>query len=89
MTPKLTKELADALHINGSVPLPVVDPANDQTYFIVHLDEMTEEARERLQEQQKDLAAIKKGVNEADSGLGVPLEDAMKKVYSNINARQW
>ena len=35
MTPKLTPELSAAFHSNGNQPTPVVDPVDNQIYFLV------------------------------------------------------
>lgn len=76
MTPKLTKELADALHATGDNELEVVDPVTERTYFLVDGD-THRRAMDALRRQQ-DREAIAQGIAEMEAGEGISVEDARK-----------
>lgn len=81
MTPKLNKELADALHATGDSGLEVVDPDTQRTYFLVD-SETHLRAMEALRQQQ-DRDAITEGLVQMEAGLGKPLDQA----FSDMRAR--
>lgn len=80
MTPKLTAEQRAALVERGA-PVAVEDAETHQVYFLVDsamLDSMQEEA---------DLAALRKGVADAEAGRMAPLEEAMRRIETDLRAR--
>ncbi len=70
MTPKLTSELSEALHSNGNQPTPVVDPLDNQVYFLV-----TQSTLEKAR-QAEDEDAIRSGIADMDAGRHVSLDQA-------------
>jgi hypothetical protein len=56
----LSPELTDALHATGGEPLPVIDPTNQQLYFVVDRD-VHERAMKALRRQDA-IESIKRGL---------------------------
>lgn len=74
MTPNLPKELSDALHSSSdSKSLEIVDPSDNRIYFIVD-DETHKKAMQALREQE-DLEAIQEGIDQANRGETMPIEE--------------
>jgi predicted transcriptional regulator len=88
MTPKLSKELSEALDANQSDSLQVVHPHNERTYFIVegetHLQVMEALQRQRCQE---DHTAIAEGIAQLEAGEGRPLDEVFEDVRARLNLR--
>ena len=80
MTPKLTAEQRAAL-IERGAPVAVEDAETHRTYFLVDsamLDVLQSEA---------DLAAVRQGVADAESGRTLALDEAMRQIESSLRAR--
>lgn len=86
MTPKLSKDLADALQASGDSELEVVDPGSNRTYFVVDAD-VHRRAMEALRRQQ-DRDAIAQGIAEMEAGEGVPLNEAFDDIRATLSLRQ-
>jgi len=86
MTPKLTKELAAALHATGENELEVVDPDTQRIYFVVDAD-IHRLAMDALRRQQ-DRDAIAQGIAEMESGEGIALDEAFDDIRANLGLRQ-
>lgn len=70
MTPKLTPELSNAFHSNGNQPTPVVDPVDNQVYFLV-----TQATLDKaLQTDDED--AIRSGIADMEAGRHFSLDEA-------------
>ena len=78
MATELTQELSDALQASDESGLEVVDPSTNRTYVIVE-EETHRHAMEALRRQQ-DLESIQRGVEQADIGQGIPLEEADRQM---------
>lgn len=80
MTPKLTDEQRAALLERGA-PIAVEDSETHRMYFLVDpsmLDALQEEA---------DLAAVRRGIADAEAGRTMPLDEAMRRIEENLRAR--
>lgn len=82
MIAKLNKELADALHATGGSELEVIDPATQQTYYLVD-SEIHRRAMEALRCQQ-DRHAIAEGLAQLEAGQGKPLDQAFSEMRSRL-----
>ena len=71
MTQKLSKEIANALHVAGNDGLQVVDPETNRIYFIV--DEETHRRAMVALRAEHDHDAIAQGVKQMESGQGKPV----------------
>ena len=89
MTPKLSKELSDALDANERGPLQVVDPSTERTYFIVE-GKTHRQAMQALQQQrrQDDHAAIAEGIAQMEAGEVISLDEARKQTEERLLSRQ-
>ena len=85
MTPKLTRQQAEALHNNDNEPMPIVDPTNQHVYFVVD-GETHRQAMEALRERE-DLEAIRRGVDDMEAGRGIPIEEARTQTEAELRAR--
>lgn len=86
MTPRLSKDLAEALHASGSRELEVVDPDSNRTYFVVDA-EIHRQAMAALRRQQ-DREAIAQGIAEMEAGEGISVEEARKLTREKILAHK-
>lgn len=68
MTPKLSKELSDAL--NGAEELEAIDPATGRVYVIVDSTLFKQTRKDQAHE------AIQRGIDSMEAGGGIPLEEA-------------
>jgi hypothetical protein len=68
MTPRLSKELADALRANGE--LEVIDPATNHVYVVV--DGQTHRQAMAALRRQQDHDAISEGIAQMEAGRGKP-----------------
>ena len=81
MTPKLTPELSAALHSNGDQPTPVVDPADNQVYFLV-----TQSTLDKAM-QTEDITAIRSGVADVEAGRHLSLAEAREELEQRQRTR--
>ncbi|WP_166822024.1 hypothetical protein [Thalassoroseus pseudoceratinae] len=86
MTPKLSKELADALRDSQTGELEVVNPENNRIYVVVDGD-THRQAMDALRRQQ-DRDAIAQGITEMEAGEGVPLGQAFNEIRAELSLRQ-
>ncbi|QDV71795.1 hypothetical protein Poly24_55350 [Rosistilla carotiformis] len=86
MTLKLSKDLSDALHANGSNGLEVVDPDSNRIYFVVDAD-IHRQAMEALRRQQ-DREAIALGIAEMEAGEGTSVDEAFEGIRANLSLPQ-
>lgn len=82
MTPRLSKELADALHATDDGKLEVVDPGTQRSYTIVDSD-THRRAMDALRRQQ-DRDAIAEGLAQMEAGQGHPLDEAFASLKSRL-----
>ena len=81
MTPKLTPELSEALHSNGNQPTPVVDPADNQVYFLV-----TQSTVDKAQ-QTEDEEAIRNGIADMEAGEHYSIDEARAELAKRQHNR--
>ena len=75
MAAKLTTEQSDALHQSGD-SLPLVDPKTEKVYVLVD-QSIHQQAMAALQQQREvDMAAIRRGLADADAGRTMTLEES-------------
>ena len=86
MSLKLSQELADALSAAGNGELAVVNPNDNQVYFLVRED-THRQAMDALRRQQ-DRDAIAKGIAQMEAGEGMPLEEARKLTRDELLSRE-
>jgi hypothetical protein len=87
MTPKLNKELSEALRATSgneqdAVELEVVDPDTQRTYFLVD-GETHRRAMEALR-RQRDRDAIAAGLDQMEAGQGKPLDQAFADLRAKL-----
>ena len=82
MTPKLNKELSDALHASENGEVQAIDPATNKVYVVVD-GEVHRKAMDALR-RQKDHAAIAEGIAQMEAGEGQPLDEAFEDVRKNL-----
>lgn len=82
MTAKLTQEIADALRDCGREPLPVVDPTNQQSYFIVEKD-MHERAMQALR-YVENVESIRRGLQSMEEGRGMNIDESQRRTEEAI-----
>ena len=78
MTPKLNKELSDALNASDNGEVEAIDPATNKVYVVIDGD-LHQRAMTALQQQQ-DWEAIQQGIAQADAGESMPLAEADRKI---------
>ncbi len=78
MTPRLSKELLDALRASGAEELEVVDPTTQRLYVICDA-EIHQQAKRVL-----DREAIRIGIQQMESGEGQPLDEAFEEMRSKL-----
>ncbi len=81
MTPKLTPELSEALHSNGNQPTPVVDPADNQVYFLV-----TQSTLDKAR-QTEDEDAIRDGIADMEAGRHYSVDEAKAQLQQRQRDR--
>lgn len=69
MTPKLSKELSDALQASGAEELEAVDPATGHVYVVVDRTLFKQTRAKQTHE------AIQRGIDSMEAGEGIPLEE--------------
>lgn len=82
MTAKLNTESSDALHAAGDSSLEVVDPTTNRVYVIID-SETHREAMEALQ-RQRDIESLQRGIDQAEAGDGIPLEEADRRLRAQF-----
>jgi hypothetical protein len=82
MTTKLTQELADALRDCEHEPLPVVDPTNQQPYFVVE-KEIHERAMRALR-YVENVASVRRGLQSMDEGRGMSIDESQRRTEEAI-----
>lgn len=86
MTPKLSKDLADALNATGNGELEVINPNDNRVYFVVD-GETHRQAMDALR-RQRDRDAIANGIAQMEAGEGIPLEEAFNGIRAELNLRR-
>ncbi|TWU59468.1 hypothetical protein Poly51_22560 [Rubripirellula tenax] len=81
MIPKLTPELSEALHSNGNQPTPVVDPADNQVYFLV-----TQSTLDKAR-QTEDEDAIRDGIADMEAGRHYSVDEAKAQLQQRQRDR--
>ena len=87
MTPKLSNELSDAMHA-GNGELEFVDPANNRTYVVVEQTVLNQAKAVIQRQEQDDLAAINRGLEDVEAGRTMPLDEAFDSIRSLFDAQQ-
>lgn len=82
MTTKLSQEITDALRECGQEPLPVVDPANLQPYFVVEKD-MHERAMKALR-YVENIESIRRGFESMKDGRGMSVDESQRRTEEAI-----
>lgn len=82
MVPKLTKELADALHANDADGLEVIDPETGRIYLIV--DEESYRETLSVQRHRHDRDAIAEGLAQLESGEARPASEAFEQIRERL-----
>ncbi len=83
MNPKpLNQDLADALQAAGDEPLPVIDLASQQIYFVVD-KEIHERAMKALRHQE-NVASIRRGAESMEAGSGITVEESKRRTEEAI-----
>ena len=82
MTPKLNKELSDALHASENGEVQAIDPATNKVYVVVE-GEVHRKAMDALR-RQKDHDAIAEGIAQMEAGEGKPLDEAFEDVREKL-----
>jgi predicted transcriptional regulator len=86
MSPKLSKELATALHATGADALEVIDPDTGRVYMIV--DGETHHRAMLALRRQQDQQAIAEGLAQLEAGEGRRAEEAFKDIRTRLGFRQ-
>ena len=86
MTPRLSKDLADALNASGNGELEVVNPNDNRVYFVVD-GETHREAMDALR-RQRDRDAIAEGIAQMEAGDGISLREARKLTRARLLSRK-
>jgi len=82
MTPKLSKELADALHSQDDLRLEVVDPQSNRVYFIVDADTLSHLEGKRTHD------AIQRGLESVKRGEGRSLDEVAADIREEFGFPQ-
>ena len=82
MTPKLNKELSDALHASDNGEVQAIDPETNKMYVLVD-GEVHHKAMDALR-RQDDLAAIQEGIDDMEAGRGMPVEEADSRIREKL-----
>ena len=82
MTPKLNKELSDALNASDNGEVQAIDPTTNKVYVVVD-GELHQRAMTALQQQQ-DWESIQRGIAQADAGESIPLAEADARIRKNL-----
>ncbi len=78
----LTPDLADALRAAGGEPLPLIDPTNQQVYWIVN-QETHQRAMKALRHQEA-IESIRRGEVSMNEGHGIPLKESQRRTKKAI-----
>ncbi len=78
MTPRLSKELSDALQASGAEELEAVDPATGRVYVVVDRTLFTQTRAKETHE------AIQRGLDSMEAGGGIPLEEADAQLRTEL-----
>jgi len=82
MTPKLNKEISDALHASEKDEVQAIDPATNKVYVVVD-GEVHRQAMEALH-RQKDHDAITEGIAQMEAGEGKSLDEAFEGIRDKL-----
>jgi len=80
MAPKLSDEQRAVLVERGT-PIAVEDDQNHRVYLLI--DPVMFDSLQ----QQADMAALRQGIADAESGRTLPLDEAMQQIEANLRAR--
>ena len=87
MTPKLNAELSNALQISEG-ELEVIDPATNRTYVVVEQAVLARAKAVLERQEQEDLAAVKRGLQDVEAGRTMPLDEAFDSIRQQFDAHQ-
>ena len=76
MTPKLNKELIDA--VDGHDQIEAINPANGQKYIII------ERSVFELTQRQTVHDAIQRGIDDVEAGRTMPLEESKRRIEEDL-----
>jgi len=83
MNPKpLSQDLTDALHAADGEPLPVIDPSNQHLYLVV--DQKIHQQAMRALHYQKNVEAIRRGVQSMTGGEGMSLQESKRRTEEAV-----
>ncbi len=85
MTPKLSKELTDALKARDDGQLEAIDPETGRVYFAVD-SAVHQRAMEALR-RQEDHGAIARGLEDMGAGRVVPVDEAHARLRDALRSR--
>ncbi len=87
MSPKLSTELSDALQASKG-ELEFIDPATNRTYVVVEQAVLARAKAVLERQEQDDLAAIKRGLEDVEAGRTMPLDEASDSIRQLFDARR-
>lgn len=87
MTPKISTELANALQASKG-ELEFIDPATNRTYVVVEQAVLARAKAVLEREEQNDLAAIKRGLEDVEAGRTMSVDEAFDSIRELFDARQ-
>ncbi len=87
MNPKLSTELSVALQASKG-ELEFIDPATNRTYVVVEQAVLARAKAILERQEQDDLSAIKRGLEDVETGRTMPLDEAFDSVRQLFDARQ-
>jgi predicted transcriptional regulator len=82
MGAKLTDELRNALALGDGAPLPIEDEQTQKVYVLV--DQPTHQRAMQALREQEDLKAIRAGIEDAQAGRTVSVDEADDFVRSSL-----
>jgi predicted transcriptional regulator len=85
MTPKLTKELTDALHATEDGQVEAIDPETGRVYFVV-AGPIHQRAMEALR-RQDDRDAIARGIADMEAGQEIAVDEAHANLRQDLRSR--
>ncbi len=87
MTPKLSAELSNALQASKG-ELEFIDPATNRTYVVVEQAVLARAKAVLERQQQDDLAAIQRGLDDVEAGRTMAVDEAFDSIRQLFDARQ-
>ena len=85
MTPKLSKELTDALKARDDGQFEAIDPETCRVYFVV--DSAVHQRAMEVLRRQEDHDAIARGLEGMEAGRVVPVDEAHARLREELRSR--